>query len=204
MGKLFDVNLVAIESRVRNANEDLLSRCSLLLNRFQQIPGKLESVEDVAAAQQFAEQIDSAVRALRKGRLTNTRPFNDAVKRIKQIFEETERPLKSSLNEILGRITAQTLLSETVGKNEATDVIMVDADGAPIITAARSAPPQATDQRFPLKWSIDNFDRSKLDLEALRPYFTHAAILTACGKHLSENGPNTLSGATYSRIAQLK
>jgi len=43
-----------------------------------------------------------------------------------------------------------------------------------------------------------------IDLEALRLFVTHAAILAACRKHLDENGPDSLDGAQYRQVAAFR
>jgi hypothetical protein len=52
-----------------------------------------------------------------------------------------------------------------------------------------------------MRWEVDGVDRAALDLEPLRFYLTDAALLAACRKHLEENGPHSLPGASYREVA---
>ena len=46
----------------------------------------------------------------------------------------------------------------------------------------------------------EGFDRPLLDLEALRPFLTESALLTACSRHLAAHGPNRLAGVDYREV----
>ena len=49
-------------------------------------------------------------------------------------------------------------------------------------------------------WKIDKFERSELDFEELRLFFSPACIQKALEKHLEKYGANKLSGVTYQQV----
>ena len=137
---------------------------------------------------------------------------------VKAFFEQVENPLKSALDAMMEKLTAaarrKQAQAETLpgrsGPGEAgeageaeADVVGIDVSGNPVVTS-ESVQPQRPEPgpEIRLVWSVERFERSQLDLEALRPYLTDHAIMMACQKHLAEHGPHTLAGAFYCETAR--
>ena len=205
---LFAIDYDAIRSTLADANAPLLRRRDDLLAAYARAPEQLETDEDVDRARRFAGQLDEAIRETRKARLSDGRPFRDASATVKSFFDEIDKPLRNASRSILARLTdAAHRGRPTPGETPIPAPparIGIDVSGAAIVTTAPHRSPQSTPlhPEIKLAWSIEDFDRATLDLEALRDYLTEAAILAACRKHLADHGPQKLSGVVYHEVAQ--
>ena len=205
---LFAIDYDAIRSTLADANAPLLRRRDDLLAASSRAPEQLEGGEDVDRARRFAGQLDEAIREARKARLSDGRPFRDASATVKSFFDEIEKPLQNASRTILARLTdAAHRVRPRLGETPISAppaAIGIDISGEAIVTTAPHRSPQSTPlhPEIKLAWSIEDFDRATLDLEALRDYLTKAAILAACRKHLADHGPQKLSGAVYHEVAQ--
>ena len=206
---LFAIDYDAIETTLRDANERLIKRGADLLAAFSRMPDSLASDEDVTSARRFAGQLDEATKEARRARLSDGRPFKDATATVKAFFDGIEKPIKEALEVVLKRLTDAAHRSRP-GPDDipvsAPAPVGIDISGETIVTAKSYQSPQLTPphEEIQLAWSIEGFDRAKLDLEALRNYLTDAAILAACRKHLAGHGPHKLLGVSYCEVAQPK
>jgi hypothetical protein len=139
--------------------------------------------------------------------LSDGRPFKDAGTKVNAFFERTEKPLKQAHATVLERLTEaakQVQSIEEIAPVTPPEPIDIGVSGETVITAVPPQPsqPKSTREEIELTWSVNDFDRANLDLEALRSYFTEAQILAACRKHLDDHGPNMLEGVRYRKVAQ--
>ena len=73
----------------------------------------------------------------------------------------------------------------------AVSLIGTDVSGKPIVTVPAQPPHSPVlSEKLAVVWEVDSIDR--------------AALLTACGKHMDEHGPNKIAGVAYHKVAQLK
>ncbi len=203
---LFAIDYDAISATLADANAPLLRRRDDLLAASARVPEQLDTDEDVDRARRFAGQLDEAIRETRKARLSDGRPFRDALATVKRFFDEIDKPLQNASRSILKRLTdAAHRVRPTPGETPVPAppaAIGIDHSGEAIVTTAPHRSPHPLHPEIKLAWSIEDFDRATLDLEALRDYLTEAAILAACRKHLADHGPQKLSGAVYQEVAQ--
>lgn len=204
---LFAIDHDAIRATLADANGRLLGRRDDLLTAFSRVPELLATEEDVDRARRFAGQLDQSIRNARQARLSDGRPFRDAVDSVKDFFGEIEKPLQAALRVILKRLTDAAQRGRPKQSDPPVPApstpVGIDTSGETIITAAPNQPPRSAgiDGEIRLAWSIEGFDIATLDLEALRNYLTKASILAACRKHLADHGPRKLSGVAYREVA---
>ena len=166
------------------------------------MPVSLESEEDINRANRFSRQFDDAIRETRRARLSDGRPFKSATATVKMFFDEIEGPLKVGLKSVLGRLT-EAARSSPSAPAAASDTVGIDVSGETIVSVKSSQSPRpAASAKIQLVWSVESFDREKLDMEVLRRYLTDAAILAACRKHLADYGPQKLAGVSYHETAR--
>lgn len=206
---LFAIDYDAIETTIRDANERLINRSSDLLAAFSRMPDSLASDEDATNARRFAGQLDKAIREVRRARLSDGRPFKDATATVKAFFDGIDKPLKDALEFVLRRLTDAAHRSRPTPDDipvSAPAPVGIDIFGETIVTAKTHQTPQpiSSHEEIKLVWSIEGFDRTKLDLEALRCHLTDVAIFAACRKHLADHGPHKLVGVNYREVAQPK
>jgi len=205
---LFAIDYGAIETTLRDANARLLKRRDDLLAAFARAPAPLALDEDIDRARHFAKQLERAIREAKRARLSDGRPFRDASATVKVFFDEIEKPLKNTLQAILKRLTDAAHQSQSTPSTPPVPTstpVGIDTSGEIIATAELHPPsqPGAQHAEIQLAWEVEGYDRTGLNLEALRNYLTDAAILAACRKHLADNGPHKLDGVVYREVAQL-
>jgi hypothetical protein len=205
---LFAIDHDAIKSTLADANAPLLKRRDDLLAACSRAPERLESDEDVTRARRFAGQLDEAIEEARKARLSDGRPFRDASATVKSFFDEIEKPLQSASRTILKRLTDTAHRGRRYQAEppmpEPPTAVGIDVSGEAIVTSMPQQTTHSADAHpeIRLVWSIQGFDRSTLNLEALRDFLTDASILAACRKHLAVHGPHKLQGVEYEEVAQ--
>jgi hypothetical protein len=100
-----------------------------------------------------------------------------------------------------GRRRAVTSMQSAVASNAdgTLNSVLMDSNTGEILgTAVHTHRTQAT---IPLIWQIQEVSRDALDLEAIRPFLTEAALLTAARAHLKVHGPHSLTGVKYIQSA---
>lgn len=205
---LFAIDHASIEALLSEANQALLKGRDKLLRAFEDIPAALETVVQIEKSQEFAQEVEDLLSEAKKARLADGRPFAEAGKIVKDFFLRIEGPLKATLEELQHRVTQAALrqqreTTEAFSRDEGgvrrqSTAVIRSRTGAPAIAVADELPAQIA-----LAWVVEGFDRSRLDLEDLRPFFTDSALLAACRKHLEANGPHKLAGVSYEQVAQI-
>ncbi|MCW5714474.1 MAG: hypothetical protein KIT43_08200 [Bauldia sp.] len=220
---LFAIDQASIESTLAEANGALISGRDKLLRAFRTIPESLDTIEDIDKAKAFTKDLDDLLSEAKKARLSDGKPFTEAGKTVKDFFARIEGPLKATMDEILHRVTQAALRQQRMAAEEARRAAAAEAAarrGADVLPLRPPAAPEPValvrgqsgasvitkvepSANIPLVWIVEAFDRDAIDLEALRPYLTDAAILAACKKHLDAHGPNKLAGVTYDQEAEV-
>ena len=201
---LFAMDFDAIETTLRDANESLVDRSSELLAALSRMPASLETEEDIGRANLFSRQFDEAIREARRERLADGRPFKDATATVKRFFDEIEAPLKAGLKSVLHRLTEAARGSPPAAESAMeSESVGIDVSGETIVSVKSGQSPRpAAHAEIQLVWSVESFDREKLDMEVLRRYLTDAVLLAACRKHLADHGPQKLAGVSYQKVAR--
>lgn len=205
---LFAIDHEAIRKTLAEANKSLLKRCDDLLAAFSRVPEDLNSDENIQRAKLFARQLNEAAREARDARLSDGRPFRDATSTVKAFFDEIENPLQSASQSIVNRLTAAAQESRRTQSApplpEPPAPLGIDSAGEVVVTSSAQSSSTSPDygSEIPLVWAVQSFDRSVLDLEALRDYLTDASILAACRKHLAIHGPHKIDGVKYEEVAE--
>ncbi|MCW1918338.1 hypothetical protein NX862_06210 [Rhodobacter sp. KR11] len=207
---IFAIDIDAAERSVAEANAELVQRHTLLLEAFDRIPTTLETAENIERAKRFARQLNESAQNCRRIRLADTKPIRDLLRRVDDFFKKMEKQATDAQNFVLealsreGRLQAEaSRLDQTaaVASSPVVSLIVQPETGEILGTAQRRAVDNAA--AVQLQWAVDRIDRAEIELEALRPYLTDAALLHAVKAHLKANGPNALTGATYVQQATM-
>lgn len=207
MGKsnLFAIDIEAVLRAIAEANSELVDRHNKLMDALHRMPPHLEYDDDIERAKRFAEQLKDDARRCRSARLADTKPLNMLVKRVEAFFKTMEKQANAARDEVMaalseeGRRRAAQVRGSPQHIPPTPETVMINRETGEVLAALTppAVPRAAPAAAIPLTWHIDTVDRATVDLEALRPFLTDAALLTAARAHLKANGPHTLPGATY-------
>jgi len=209
MGKsnLFAIDIDAVIQAITEANAALVDRHNRLMDARDRVPPHLETDDDVERAKRFAEQLRDDARRCRAARLADTKPLNLLLKRVEAFFKTMEKQANTACEDMMTalsdagrrRAAQARASSQPVGPTAAPAPVMINRETGEVLAVAMPSATQRTapDTAILLTWHVDTVDRATVDLEALRPFLTEAALLTAARAHLKVNGPRTLPGATY-------
>lgn len=200
---LFSVDQSEIERLLKEANSGWLQQCESLVNDSKLVPDQIKTSKDFSLAQELVKKLNTAVKRTRSERLSDQKQFSQAIKTVKSFYDNMEKSLKRSLDTLLRRLTtaAQVAQNETSIEEEIeSSKIVVDNAGNVIGTG--TSMPTNLGSDIKLLWSVKSVDRSTVDLEILRDHFTEKALLLACQKLLTEQGPINIPGIEYERIAK--
>jgi hypothetical protein len=202
---LFAIDIDAVIRAIAEANAGLVDRHQRLMDALLRVPPHLETDDDIERAKRFVEQLEEDASRCRAARLADTQPLTLLVKRVEAFFKVMEKQANAARAEVMaalsdaGRRRAALVHASCPPIRPTTTpetVIMNSRTGEVLAAVTPPAPPQSA-AAIPLTWSIEAVDREKLDLEALRPFLTDAALLSAARAHLKANGPHSLPGVTY-------
>ncbi|MFT3688110.1 hypothetical protein [Paenirhodobacter sp.] len=195
---LFSLDLEAIERVLSDANAGLVEEVRAHLDRHQSLLQGGPSPESAAALHQFREETKALLKKVGKVRLQDGRPFTDATKTIKAWFDGLERDLKRADAELRDRLDHVLSTAPASGAEPARGPEEIGhARNAGVIVMAHSDAGGPVEARVPREWTVSDFDREKMDFNALRDHFTDHAIRSALDKHLKAAGPNLLEGVDY-------
>lgn len=205
---LFAIDIDAVLRAIADANAGIVDRHHELMNKLHQVPPHLESDDEIERAKRFAEQLKEDANRCRSARLTDTKPLNLLVKRVEAFFKILEKQASAAREDIMTalsdvgrrRATFARAASPLLEPSPTPETVMINRETGEVLAAATlPGVPRAPNSTtiIPLSWHIENVDRSMVDLEALRPFLTDAALLIAARAHLKAKGPHTLPGATY-------
>lgn len=205
---LFSISHETVRANLSDAHASLFMRRDAINAKLAIVPKLLETDEEIEGAQAVVDELEKIIKDAKAARLADGKPFRDASKTVQTFFDEIEKPLKNELQKLLDRFT-ETYLSRQPNTPEdlalSGSSVGIDVSGKPIVTVSASPPHSSVlGEKLAVVWEVDSIDRAALDLEKLRSYLTDAALLTACGKHLDEHGPNKIAGVAYHKVAQLK
>ncbi|MCU0242835.1 MAG: hypothetical protein MUF51_10480 [Vicinamibacteria bacterium] len=202
---LFAIDIDAVLRAIAEANAGLVDRHKRLMDALRRVPPHLESDDDIERAKRFVEQLKDDASRCRAARLADTKPLNLLVKRVEAFFKTMEKEANAARDEVMaelsnaGRRRAAQARGSPQHVAPTPETVMINRETGEVLAAATppAAPRTAPAAVITLTWHVDTVDRATVDLEALRPFLTEAALLTAARAHLKANGPHTLPGATY-------
>ena len=200
---LFSVDQNEINRLLNEANSAWLQQCEALISDAKLVPEQIKTTRDFELAKELVKKLNAGVKRTRSERVSDQKPFSQAVKTIKTFYEDVESSLKVSLESLLRRLatTVQIAQSEAGIAKEVAKVV-VDNVGNTIGTGASL--PTKLGSEIKLLWAVKSVDRATIDLELLRDHFTERSLLSACEKLLDEEGPIVVPGIEYERVAKPK
>lgn len=205
---IFAIDFDAVLSAVQESNGDLISRHNALIEAKDRMPENLSSKDDFQRAKRFAEQLKSHVALCRSTRLSDTKPLRELLKLVERFFKDMETDANStqqSVTKALGDAALKIEQSTNPVQNQKpqTKSFLTDNSTGEVLGSASPAAQRGSNtfEGIDLTWEIDTIDPTTIDLEALREHFSTAVLMTAARKHLKASGPNSLTGATYKRVA---
>ena len=210
---LFAFDFDAALRIVGDANAALAARVRRVLDARGRMPAVLLGDDDVGRARRYAELLGQVREECRQARLADTRPLRAFVSRVEGFFKAMEADLAEARAEAVARLTAAARRQARRGAPAVIGPVPASASPpAPVIHDALSGEVVATARpalsrdvapatAIPTTWVVASLDRDALDLEALRPFLTEAALLHAARAHLKAHGPGRLPGAHFARRA---
>lgn len=227
---LFKIDIKTVEKILKEANVGLIEESERLIKEAENFPDILDSEVDLQKFRIFIQELNVHKKDLAQSRLSDSKPFSNATKRIKSWYEKVEKEIKSIEIDFSKRINTfitlmieeekkntqknfsedpevqATTLEEDIEANSAledeSEPIGIAYSGEPIVSYESEDHQEIRD--IPTVWDIDSFDRKKIPFEKLRNYFSDSSILLALKKHLTSEGPNKLEGVKYSRVLDKK
>ena len=202
---LFAIDHDALRAVLADANRRLVGRKDELCSALPRVPEVLLVLDQIARAKVFAKQLQDAICELRSSRLSDGRPFREATATVTAFFRQIDEPLQAAVEIIGERLTEAALRDRNnqAGPDRSVSV-GVDMSGNEVVASKPVASLGSGDTAIDLDWEVDGLQRKDLDLEALRPFFTDACLMTACRKHLAARGPQSLIGVTYRQSARTR
>jgi hypothetical protein len=210
---LFAIDVDAALRAIEDANKPLVERHKALMEAFDRVPSRLETEADIVRGKKFARQLSEAYGRCRKARLSDTKPIRDLLKRIEAFFKALEREAFDAREEIVAslgaagrrRISEASVAPSTNPRSASGEAVVVNRETGEVVgtVSPKVAGRDHEDGLISLAWHVDTVDRHTVDLEALRPFITDNALLTAARAHLKAKGSHSLQGATYVQEASL-
>lgn len=205
---LFSIDYDIVKSTLLQANEALINK----VNDYLKQSANYTTLDNNLAAEELKEYLiglRSLAREVSSARLSDGRPFTDAVKVIQEWFGVTEAKLKEQdrkLSRLLSKYTSD--LSKTLKEKSNIEVDRKnETDSHPMASVAsstgvreiiRNEPPALPNVK--MVWQVKSFDRAGLDIEKLRPYLTDHSIKMAINSYIKDIGPNSIDGVEFEQV----
>ena len=215
---LFNVDFEAIKLTLSSANYLLVEKSKALIDSYEKLPTTIGSSNDLTSYKEYVRDSDNFSKESRSQRLSNSKPFRDATKVVNDFFKTIDDPIERELRVVKERINKkmreeyekQQKDKSAEQKNENVQTLekpLISTNDGEIIMEAKDTT-QAKDERsvsldntkVKLDYVVRGYDINQLDFNKLSKYFTDAAIITACKKHLEAEGA-VLEGVKYETIA---
>jgi len=207
---LFKIDLDTVLKTIKDVNKDLLINTDKLLNELENLPKNLSNDIELKVVQDFIVKLSQHKKEVAQSRLSDSKPFSEATKKIKNWYGAIEDKLKiveNNLSNIVNLYVNKQFQEEsTVEKdntNQENGVVGLDYSGEPIVSINNNQTSYIEKKSilYNLKttWEIESFDRDEVPIEELRQYFSDYSIKLALSKHMTKNGPNKLAGVKYAR-----
>ena len=211
---LFNVDFEAIKTTLVNANSLLIEQSNILLNSYELLPTQINSPEDLANYKKYLKDSEEFSKLSRNNRLANSKSFREATKVVNDFYKDIDEPIVREVRIIKEKINnkareefkqQQEKLNISENNLEHEQTLVSNSDGEIIIETNDNQKTEDSmvisieDTKMKLNYIVKDYKIEKLDFNKLSRYFTDAAIMTACKKHLEAEG-NKLEGVEYESI----
>ena len=212
---LFKVDLDGIENILAEVHKDHIKDTSSIDEKYSELPDEFSSSEDLENAKEIIGEINILTKKWSTARNKEVKPLREAVKRGSDWYKEYENPLKDKKNSVENRINEylkkEKEKEELESEIELEDEVEVEEEFVEMVQSATreeeldellSSSEQQVISEVPTKYAVVDFNRKKIPMEKLEPYFTDHQLKTAITKHMNEHGP-TLGGVNYDEVVDL-
>lgn len=211
---LFNVDFEAIKTTLVNANSLLIEQSNILINSYELLPTQINSPEDLADYKKYLKDSEEFSKVSKNNRLANSKSFREATKVVNDFYKDIDEPIVREVRIIKEKINnkareefkqQQEKLNISENNLEHEQTLVSNSDGEIIIETNDNQKTEDSmvisieDTKMKLNYIVKDYNIEKLDFNKLSRYFTDAAIMTACKKHLEAEG-NRLEGVEYESI----
>ena len=211
---LFNVDFEAIKTTLVNANSLLIEQSNILINSYELLPTQINSPEDLADYKKYLKDSEEFSKVSKNNRLANSKSFREATKVVNDFYKDIDEPIVREVRIIKEKINnkarekfkqQQEKLNISENNLEHEQTLVSNSDGEIIIETNDNQKTEDSmvisieDTKMKLNYIVKDYNIEKLDFNKLSKYFTDAAIMTACKKHLEAEG-NRLEGVEYESI----
>lgn len=211
---LFNVDFEAIKTTLVNANSLLIEQSNILINSYELLPTQINSSEDLANYKKYLKDSEEFSKVSKNNRLANSKSFREATKVVNDFYKDIDEPIVREVRIIKEKINnkareefkqQQEKLNISENNLEHEQTLVSNSDGEIIIETNDNQITEDNmvisieDTKMKLNYIVKDYKIEKLDFNKLSRYFTDAAIMTACKKHLEAEG-NRLEGVEYESI----
>ena len=211
---LFNVDFEAIKTTLVNANSLLIEQSNILINSYELLPTQINSPEDLANYKKYLKDSEEFSKVSKNNRLANSKSFREATKVVNDFYKDIDEPIVREVRIIKEKINnkareefkqQQEKLNISENNLEHEQTLVSNSDGEIIIETNDNQKTEDSmvisieDTKMKLNYIVKDYNIEKLDFNKLSKYFTDAAIMTACKKHLEAEG-NRLEGVEYESI----
>lgn len=208
---LFAIDMEAILRAIAEANAALVDHHHKMMEARTRVPPVLATEQDIERAKRYVDMLQAVADRCREARLSDTKPLRELVKKVEGFFKQMEAQAAQARREVISALTEagrrQAALRPPTPKIPVVEAapphqpttVLLNTETGEVLGTTLPPPPQVEKLPpiIPMKWEIEAVDRTALDLEALRPHLTDAALMTAARAHLKAHGPHVLRGASY-------
>ena len=212
---LFNVDFEAIKSTLINANSLLVEQSNTLINSYELLPTQIDSSDDLDCYKKYLKESEEFSKISKNNRLANSKSFREATKVINDFYKDIEEPIAREVRVVKGKINKKAReefnrqqeqgLQINKDNSVSEQALISNSDGEIIVETNDSQKSEDNmiisieDTKMKMNYVVRDYKIEKLDFNKLSRYFTDAAILTACKKHLEAEG-NKLEGVEYESI----
>ena len=194
---MFPIELKSIKGILEEANIENLKEFHSLMGEIINLPNEILDESDAKHALEIIDKISAIEKNFRDSRLEDGRVFKEGLKAVENFFKDYESSLKEKKVLLQERISDFANSSEAAQKPEPTSI-------RSIFSKPEKPKESEIDKNLKIdrEWVISKIDIKKLDLEALRSFFTENQLKMAINKHLKANGP-ILDGVKYEKKVKI-